>query len=193
MRRIVVTMVALVCAFAAPGAAFAYSYSAAGTEPLLDGREALLGAVDKGDWGAAQRALSSLQPELSYLDQNEDKGVDAAFSTAVAAKDPQGVRKSLLRASIDEILRRLKGARENIKNYQAAKVLVVRAQRFYTAISGDLPPDRRQPVEDGLRRALDSLGNPGIFGVGARPADLSAFIKADQDVTKALVGLGRPT
>ena len=189
LRRFVVF--ALGCWIAAAPQAFAYSYAAAGAEPLLDGRAALLGAIDKGDWAAAQTALGPLQPELSYLDQNEDKGVDAAFAQAVASKNPEAVRKALLRGSVDEIVRRLRGARENLKDYQAAKILVVRAQRFYTAISGDLPPEKRKPVEDGLRAALDALGNPGVFGVGARPLNQAAFDKAVQAVTSALAGFGR--
>jgi hypothetical protein len=191
-ERVAVAVLALWPALFAPGAALAYSYSAAGAEPLLDGREALLGAVGKGDWTAAAAALKPLQSELAYLDQNEDKGVAAAFAQAVAGKDAQAARKALLRASIDEIQRRLTGARENIKDYQTAKILVVKAQRFYTAIAGDLPPDRRPAIEDGLRRALDAVGNPGVFGVGARPVDPAAYDKAHQDVMKALVGLGAP-
>lgn len=192
MKHVVLALALLVAALVAPDAARAYSYSAAGAEPLIDGREALLGAVQKGDRSAAQKALQSMQPDIAYLDQNEDPGVAKAFSDAVAAHDPQAVRKALLRGSVDEIQRRLKGARDNIKDYQTAKILVVKAQRFYTAVSGDLPPDRRPAIEDGLRRALDAIGNPGVFGVGAHPADPAAFDKAHQDVIKALAGLGRP-
>ncbi|TAN00164.1 MAG: hypothetical protein EPN45_14895, partial [Rhizobiaceae bacterium] len=38
-----------------PLPAAAYSYAAAGAEPLLDGREALFSALSAGNWDAAQR------------------------------------------------------------------------------------------------------------------------------------------
>jgi hypothetical protein len=176
----------LLIAMAASPPAHAYSYAAAGAEPLLDGREALLSAVSTGNWSAADAALASLKPELTYLDQNEDAGVSAAFASALQAKNQKAVRDALLRASIDEIRRRLAGGRQNLTNYQTAKILVVKAERFYTAIAGDLPPDRRQPVEDGLRKALDAVGNPGVFGVGAHSPDPAAYDQATQKVLEAL-------
>ena len=41
-------------------------------------------------------------------------------------------------------------------------------------------------VGDGLKRALDALGNPGVFGVGARKPDPATFAAARADIFKAL-------
>jgi hypothetical protein len=164
----------------------AYSYAAAGAEPLLDGREALFAAVAAGNWDAAKTALAAMQADLDYLDQNEDKGVTQAFTDALAARDPKAVMAAFDRAADDEIVRRLDGARDNLKDYQSAKVLVVKAQRFYTAVAGDLPPDTGKTISDALSQALDAVGNPGVFGVGARQPDPAAFAAARATIFKAL-------
>jgi len=166
--------------------ALAYSYAAAGAEPLLDGREALFAAVTAGKWDEAKTALAAMQVDLDYLDQNEDKGAAQAFADAVAAQDAKAVMAAFNRAASDEIVRRLNGARDNLKDYQSAKVLVVKAQRFYTAIAGDLPPDAAKLISNALTQALDAVGNPGVFGVGQRQPDPGAFASARADILKAL-------
>jgi hypothetical protein len=194
MRRLAFIL-ALFAAFAAPAIlkavpAHAYSYAAAGAEPLLDGREALFSAVSAGNWDAAQKAVDALKPEFDYLEANEQPGITRVFNDAIAAKDPAKVKAAFVLAASAEIQRRINGARDNLKDYQTAKVLVVRAQRFYTAIAGDLPPDVSKTVSANLQKALDAIGNPGVFGVGAKKPDPAAFAEARLAVLKAL---GRPT
>jgi hypothetical protein len=190
MERIVLALLIVAAALAGmpltTQPARAYSYAAAGAEPLLDGREALFSAVSAGDWDAARTALMGMQVELDYLDQNEDKGVSQAFHQAVADKDPKAVMAAFDRAAEDEIVRRLNGARDNLKDYQSAKVLVVKAQRFYAAVAADLPTEVGKTINTALQQALDAIGNPGVFGVGARPADPNAFAAARATILKAL-------
>jgi hypothetical protein len=168
------------------GTGLAYSYAAAGAEPLLDGREALFGAVFDGDWAGAQKALGGMQADLDYLDAHEDAGISKAFADALAAKDPALVKAAFVRAASTEIERRINGARDNLGSYQSAKVLVVKAQRFYTAIAGDLAPAASDGVKDGLQKALDAVGNPGVFGVGAKKPDPAAFAAARAEILEAL-------
>jgi hypothetical protein len=187
MRRLALTFAALVlAAFAGAGPGHAYSYTASGAEPLLDGREALFAAVTAGNWTAAATALTAMQPDIAYLDGHEDPGIAGAFAAAIAAKDAKAVQAAFTRAASAEIERRLDGARDNLTDYQTAKVLVVKAQRFSTAIAGDLAPDAGKAVAAGLQRALDAVGNPGVFGVGARKPDPAAFATARADILKAL-------
>lgn len=174
-----------------PAVAQAYSYAAAGKEPLIDGREALLGAVAAGDWAKADQVLDGqgvdgLKDEFGYLDQHEDPGVTAALKAAVAAKDAQALTAALRRAFADEIGRRLDGAAQNLKDYQTAKVLVVKAKRFLDAIAGDLAPDARKAADAAMSRAIAAIGNPGVFGVGRRPADPAALAEARKAVLAAL-------
>jgi hypothetical protein len=121
-----------------------------------------------------------------HLDAHEDPGISQAFAKALAEKDPAQVQKGFVRAASAEIERRITGARDNLKNYQAAKVLVVKAKRFCTAIAGDLPPEASAAIADALPKALDAVGNAGVFGVGARKPDPTAFAAARAGILKAL-------
>jgi len=190
-RLALLATVLLVAAWSLAGPAHAYSYAAAGAEPLIDHREALLGAIAKGDWAAAETAYQPMKADIDYLDKNEDAGIARVFADAMAAKNAQGVRQALMRAYADEIERRLRGARDNIKDYQTAKVLVVKAQRFYTAMAGDLEPATRKTVDDTLKKALDAIGNPGVFGFGQKAPDPAAFAKAHDTIHAALADVGR--
>lgn len=187
MRRHALILVAVLSTMIGmTGTCHAYSYAAAGAEPLLDGREALFSAASAGDWAGAQKALEGMKADLDYLDGHEDPGISKAFADALAAKDPALVKAAFVRAASAEIERRINGARDNLGNYQTAKVLVVRAQRFYTAIAADLTPEASAQVKEGLEKALDAVGNPGVFGVGARKPDPAAFAAARTEILEAV-------
>lgn len=187
MTRLILLLLAAGLATGLPSRrAAAYSYAASGQEPLLDGRAALFQAVAAGDWVAAEAALAGMRPDLAYLDANEDRGVLAAFSRAISDRDAGAVSAAFARAAADEIERRLNGARANFGNYQAAKGLVVTANRFFVAVEADLRPEAAAAVRAQMTRAIDALGNPGVFGVGARKPDPDGFDAAKAAILQAL-------
>jgi hypothetical protein len=170
----------------AAGPAHAYSYAAAGAEPLLDGREALFGAAAAGDWAKAATALAAMKPDIDYLEGHEVPGIEASLGAAIAAKDAKALQAAFTRAAAGEIERRINGARGNLADYQTAKVLIVKAQRFYTAIAADLPADASKALAAAFPHLLDAAGNPGVFGVGKKSPDPAAFEAARADIFKAL-------
>lgn len=186
MHRFALSFFVLVVLGLMAGPVYAYSYAASGAEPLIDGREALFAAAASGDWAKAGAALEAMKPDLDYLDGHEVPGIETAFDAAVAAKDAAALKAAFVRAATGEIERRINGARDNINDYQTAKVLVVKAQRFYTAVAADLAPDASKMLAAALSRALDAIGNPGVFGVGARKPDSAAYAAARADIFKAL-------
>lgn len=171
-----------------PRPAAAYSYAAAGKEPMLDGREAILSALQKGDWESVGQTVAGLQDEIAYLDANEARGIKAEFDKAVADRNADEMNAVLRRAFVAEIERRLNGAKANLKDYQTAKVLVVKAKLFFDAFSGDLDPAKRKTADAGLSQALEAIGNPGIFGAGSKPANPEAFQAAEDSILTALRG-----
>ncbi|WP_445679922.1 hypothetical protein [Radicibacter daui] len=191
MIRLFAAAIALALAAATaalPQPAAAYSYAAAGKEPMLDGREAILSAVQKGDWDSVGQSVTGLQGEIAYLDENEAKGIKAEFDKAVTDKSADQMSAALNRAFVAEIERRLNGAKDNLKDYQTAKVLVVKAKLFFDAFSGDLDPAKRKTADAGLNQALEAIGNPGIFGAGSKPANPEAFQAAEDSILTALRG-----
>lgn len=164
----------------------AYSYAAAGKEPLIDGREALLGAVNAGDWDAAGKAFEALRGELDYLTAHHAPTLMARFETAMKDRDAQAVADALIEAFVVEIDRRLSAAGNNLNDYQTARALVVKSHRLFQAMAGEFDGTRHQAAEAGLKAALEAIGNPGVFGVGAKAADAKAFAQAHQAVMTAL-------
>lgn len=165
----------------------AYSYAAAGKEPLIDAREALLGAATDGKDASA--TLSEIADELTYLEQHHKVELQAPLAAAIKAKDAAATSALLNRAYKAEIERRLEGASQNLGDYQTAKVLVVKSKRFLDLILPSLSEGDRKAAEQGLAKVLDAIGNPGVFGVGAKPADATAFGEAEKALMAVLAPL----
>ena len=165
---------------------FAYSYAAAGKEPLIDGRESLLKALSASDYSAVQTAYNAMQKEFVYFNEHHGLPVDTQMQTAIINKDKQGVATALITTMKAEVMRRLDGAEQNINDYQVAKVLVVKSKLFIDLLAADLSAEHRQQADTAIRGALASIGNPGVFGVGQKPADLARFIKFRTDLQDAL-------
>ncbi|QUM76886.1 hypothetical protein HWV00_11910 [Moritella sp. 24] len=165
---------------------FAYSYAAAGKEPLIEGREALLKALSANDYSAVQTAYDSMQKEFVYFNEHHGLAVDEQMQTAITNKDQQGVATALITTIKAEVMRRLEGAEQNINDYQVAKVLVVKSKLFIDLLAADLTADNRKKADTAIRGALASIGNPGVFGVGQKPADVTRFIAFRTDLQTAL-------
>ena len=169
-------LLALTLLLSLSGQAQAYSYAAAGKEPLIDAREALLGAATDGKDASA--TLSEIAEELTYLEQHHKVELQTPLAAAIKAKDAATTAALLNRAYKAEIERRLEGASQNLGDYQTAKVLVVKSKRFLDLILPSLNEGDRNAAEQALAKVLDAIGNPGVFGVGAKPADAAAFSDA---------------
>ncbi|WP_324046976.1 hypothetical protein [Aeromonas caviae] len=179
-------LLALTLLLTLSGQAQAYSYAAAGKEPLIDAREALLGAATDGKDASA--TLSEIAEELTYLEQHHKVELQTPLAAAIKAKDAAATAALLNRAYKAEIERRLEGASQNLGDYQTAKVLVVKSKRFLDLILPSLDEGDRKAAEQALAKVLDAIGNPGVFGVGAKPADAAAF----GDAEKALMAVLAP-
>ncbi len=165
----------------------AYSYAAAGKEPLIDAREALLGAATDGKDASA--TLSEIADELTYLEEHHKVELQAPLAAAIKAKDAAATSALLNRAYKAEIERRLEGASQNLGDYQTAKVLVVKSKRFLDLILPSLSEGDRKAAEQALAKVLDAIGNPGVFGVGAKRADATAFAEAEKALMAVLAPL----
>ena len=148
--------------------AWAYSYAAAGKEPLIEGRQALLKALAAGDQARAEGTVAELKPELGYLKDEFNRDYYQALSEAVNTGRTAPVVQVLDSAFIAEIERRLDGARQHFDNYQTAKVLVFKAKRFLDLVTPQLDAAARTQAEQAINKAMDALGNPGVFGVGQK-------------------------
>ena len=164
----------------------AYSYAASGVEPLIDGREAVLGALDAADFEAAREAAKALAEPIAYLDEHFGLALAAELDAAFGAADASRVSRVLNRALAAEVERRLAGAAANIAAYQRAKVLVVKSKVFLDLLAPALAAEPRAVVNEAIRECLRAIGNPGVFGAGSRPADPEALARATARIERSL-------
>ncbi|UNP74732.1 hypothetical protein MN033_15760 [Bacillus nitratireducens] len=79
------------------------------------------------------------------------------------------------------INRRLTNVDENFKDYDTSKRLLAKAFATYEALSpvvGERNKEVDATLKDEFNKALESLGNPGLFGVGQKEANQEAFKKS---------------
>lgn len=170
----------------------AYSYSAKGKEVLLEGRTALLTAMEQKNPAQVETAMSMLQPEIAYLEAHHGAKVSLALSTAVTRNDSVATAQALDAAFAVEIARRLDAAEKEILNYQSAKVLVVKSKLFLDLLQPRLNPEQRKASDTALRLCLSAIGNPGVFGVGKVAPDLSAFQQGKHQLLEQIQWLNPP-
>lgn len=164
----------------------AYSYSEAGKEPLIEGREALMGALLANDNPKALSVLEGLNPELVELENEMSIKVVSSLNEAAKKGGRSAVIHLMNKVFAEEIKRRLNSAEANINDYQKSKILVAKSKRFLDTIIVELDDDEADTAAQSIKRCLKALGNPGVFGAGAVPADLEQFKKSKQTLFSAL-------
>ena len=140
----------------------AYSYAAAGKEPTIDSREGILGAINSDNFVLAKEILE---------------------------KDKQKINKWLDVSIATEIQRRLDGGLKNIDNFNIAKVMLAKADKFYKLLSVSLDKELDKKLKEALFQCMDSIGNPGLFGVGAKPVNKEKYIENEKIVDELLKSL----
>ena len=85
--------------------------------------------------------------------------------------------------NMDELLvlniaRRLENIEKNFSEYDTSKRFLAKGFATYEALSPKIEaknPDIDKEIKAEFDKALESLGNPGLFGVGQKEANLEAF------------------
>ncbi|WP_244886231.1 hypothetical protein [Aliivibrio logei] len=156
---------------------YAYSYAAAGKEPVIEGREAILQALTIPDYAAVSASVAGLNDEFIYLKNEHQVDLLTPMLEAIDNKDAEKIETLMDSAVVEEIIRRLDGAEKNLDDYQVAKVLVVKSKLFLDLLAPKMNGSQRQEATQAIQGALASIGNPGVFGVGKAPADPAEFSK----------------
>ena len=132
--------------------------------------------------------MGDIAEELTYLEEHHKVELQAPLAAAIKAKDTAATAALLNRAYKAEIERRLEGQPESwrLPDRQGAGG---QSKRFLDLILPSLGEGDRKAAERALARVLDAIGNPGVFGVGAKPADATAFAEAEKTLMAVLAPL----
>jgi len=163
----------------------AYSYSDAGKEPLIDGRNGIIGGLNVKDYAKVEKYYGLMRDDVEFLSIKYDEALLSDFDKAVKAQNNQNIVRNIHRLFAAEIQRRLSIASRNLGNYQSAKVMVVKSIRFFDMISPELAKPVAEKAKAALQECLDAIGKPGVFGTGKTPANPDAYKAGFKKVVEA--------
>ena len=186
MKKIILMM--LVSLFVSSNA-LAYSYAAAGKEPTIDAKEKILKAVNADDFATAKKVFKENERNYKYLTAEFINGLYDGLNTALESKDKKSVMKYLELSLAAEVQRRVDGGLQNIDTFNVAKVMLAKANKFYKLLSPSLNAKKAKELKTALKACTKAIGNPGLFGVGARKANKEDYMKNQRKVIEIIQSL----
>lgn len=167
----------------------AYSYAAAGKEPTIEAKEAILKAVNADDFDGAKTIFLKYEKNYQYLNDEFNSKLFVSLKNSIEKKNKKLVSKSLDLTIAAEIQRRLDGGLKNIKQFNVAKVMLAKANKFYKLLAVSLDDVTNKKLNNAIKKCVEAIGNPGLFGVGARPADIEVYKQNQQIAIEILQSL----
>lgn len=171
----------------------AYSYAAAGKEPLLDAWISISELMSNKDYISAAQEISDLNDELVNLESEADLALVWRLKEASQRQDLSATGEVFSSIFIAIIEQRMNLALESLNNYQLAKVHVAKSKRYLDILLNDidllgqrLAAPQRTEAKQAIAQCLESLGKPGLFGAGNQPADASSFNHAKTRLMESL-------
>jgi hypothetical protein len=153
---------------------FAYSYGDPNKEELAETYKEIAAKLnsDPPDWTGAYQAYASKKNEIALEFGNK---VTQTLENNFANKEKNSVLHNYKAVLVLNIERRLQNADKQFDDYAKAKLLLAKGRGTFNVLSPYVDGAVSAKVYAAFDQALTSLGNPGLFGVGAVPADKQAF------------------
>ncbi|ASS98636.1 hypothetical protein B9L19_04810 [Geobacillus thermocatenulatus] len=171
-----------------PLKAFAYSYGDPNKEAVAEAYKQMKEKLNEQppDFAEAKEIFGTVKEEI---DMHMGPEPSKAVLAAIEAKDRQAVIKDMENILVLNIARRLDNIEANFDQYDTSKRLLAKAFATYEALSPiiqgkDAALDKQLRTE--FDKALQSLGNPGLFGVGEKKSDIKTFKKSKEAILSAL-------
>ncbi len=167
----------------------AYSYASAGKEPTLDAQDAILNAINESDFKKANDTFVLYKKNYQYLNDDFNNKLYSSLQNAIKAKDKKLIVKWLRVSLALEVQRRLEGGLENISTFNVSKVMLAKANKFYKILSGSLEFKTNKKLKKAIKNCIGAIGNPGLFGVGAKKANIKEYKKNQNIAVEILKSL----
>ncbi|PWK06953.1 hypothetical protein [Tumebacillus permanentifrigoris] len=183
-----IVLVLLVTAMV-PMQALAYSYGNPNEEALATAYKNFVAklAVDPPDFAGAKAEFDPLKAEV---DQHMGAEPAQAIYDALDKKDKDAAMKSYQQTLVLNVARRMKSIEADFTNYKDGKLLLAKALATYEALAPIVKEKDAQldtDIRAGFDKALESLGNPGLFGVGVKAADPALFKTSEDTILNGLM------
>lgn len=171
-----------------PATANAYSYGDPNEEPVAEAYKKMVAKLNETppDFDGAKAAFEPVRQELDM-----HMGTEPAASVLANLKDrkKENVISDMQKILVLNIARRLDNIEKDFQNYKQGRLLIAKANATYEALSPAVK--QKDPALDAALRqefekALQSLGNPGLFGVGVKEPDPASFKGSKETILKSL-------
>jgi hypothetical protein len=171
-----------------PFSAFAYSYGNPNEEAVAENYKQVMAKLNQNppDFTGA---LQTFKPIENELDMHMGKEPSQAIEKALHDKNKENAVNAYHQTLVLNVARRLESIEKDFSNYQQNKLLLAKALATYDALSPavkekDATLDEK--IHTSFNKALDSLGNPGLFGVGVKKPDQKTFTAQKDEILKSL-------
>ncbi|MGE8080749.1 hypothetical protein [Peribacillus loiseleuriae] len=166
-----------VLTYSFPLPAKAYTYGDPNEEALAEAYKKMLIELDKNpsDYVKAEKYYNTVKEEI---DMHMGPEPTKSILQDLENKDKEQAIHNLDQLLVLNIARRMENIDKNFSEYETSKRLLAKGFATYAALSPKIEarnPELDKEMKSEFDKALNSLGNPGLFGVGQKEADKNAF------------------
>lgn len=180
--------IVLLAAGLVPTNASAYSYGDPNDEAVANVYKNMVAKLNQNppDFDGARAQFDPIKAEL---DMHMGADASATVLSDIQAKNKDATIRDMQKVLVLNIARRLESIEKDFQNYKQTKLLIAKANATYEALSPTVKQKDAaldQTLRDEFQKELDSLGNPGLFGVGVKEPDLNSFKASKDKILSAL-------
>jgi hypothetical protein len=166
----------------------AYSYGDPNKEELAEAYKKMLMEFDKNppDFNTARKHYETVKEEV---DMHMGPDPSKIIMQNLEDKDKEQTIENMDELLVLNIARRLENVESNFSEFDTSKRLLAKGFATYEALSPKIEAknsDLDKDIKAEFDKALESLGNPGLFGVGQKEADQESFIASKEKILSTL-------
>lgn len=179
MKKIIIYTINLILLLTLlqPNQVLAYSYGDPGEEKIAEAYKQLKQYVENDEWDEAKQVINNFEEDFELYFAQTKPYIDEALEN----KDKELLLRSYRVALRLNLERRFHFAKKQFDDYGQAKLLLAKARGTFNVlepyVTEELGEETTANVYSAFDTALDSLGNPGLFGIGNKDSDKDLFLE----------------
>lgn len=171
-----------------PSGVLAYSYGDPNEEKVAEVYKEMLIKLDENppNFIDAKALYETVQEEI---DMHMGQEPSTVILGNIEQKDKEKLIENMERLLVLNIARRLDNIENKFDEYDTSKKLLAKAFATYNALSPKIEankPDVDKQIKAEFDKALNSLGNPGLFGVGKKDPNFEEFKASKEAIYSSL-------
>lgn len=168
--------------------ASAYSYGDPNEEKVAEVYKGMVTKLDETppNFTSAKKLFETVKEEI---DMHMGPEPAKLILKNIEAEDKKATLENMEKLLVLNIARRLESIENNFKEYDTTKRLLAKGFATYEALSPKVEaenPDNDKKIRTDFDQSLEALGNPGLFGVGKKEANLEAFKENKEEILNSL-------